>query len=156
MHKHVRFRRTVTPVRLFIALILMTVAGPLSNDNAQTGPALHQTGLGPAGDGAAITLADLLNPNPCTNSLTPTSASYGSAGGAGAIRVTTGSSCTWTAISDAAWITITEGSSGMGTEDLDYFVAANTTTNARTGTLTIGGNLFPITESPNATQLPIP
>ena len=40
------------------------------------------------------------------------SRSVGSAGGSGSIAVTTGVACTWTAITDVNWVTITSGSSG--------------------------------------------
>ena len=53
----------------------------------------------------------------------------------------------WTATSNAAWLTITSGASGTGNGTVTYNVAANTTSSSRTGTLTIGGQSFTVTQS---------
>ena len=42
-------------------------------------------------------------------------------------------SCTWTATSNASWITITSGSSGTGNGTVSYSVSSNTDTSQRTG-----------------------
>jgi len=47
--------------------------------------------------------------------------------------------CTWTAVSNDAWITITSGSSGTGNGTVNYTVAANGTGVIRIGTITISG-----------------
>ena len=81
-----------------------------------------------------------------TYSISPTSKSFDSSGGSGSVTVTTQSGCSWTATSNASWITITSGSSGTGSGTVNYSVTANTST--RTGTITItGGNTFTITQS---------
>src|SRR5579884_2449461 len=64
----------------------------------------------------------------CSYTLSASSASYSSSGGTGSVNVTSASGCSWTASSNASWITITAGSS-------------------RTGTLTIAGQTFTVTES---------
>ena len=49
----------------------------------------------------------------CTYSILPTSKSFTSSGGTGSVGVTaSSSSCSWTAVSSAAWITVTSGGSG--------------------------------------------
>jgi len=53
-------------------------------------------------------------------------------------------SCPWTAVSHSDWITIKEGSSGVGKGLVDYSVTANTSCNHRIGTLTIAGNTFTV------------
>jgi len=53
----------------------------------------------------------------------------------------------WTATSNAAWLTITAGASVTGSGTVTYTVAANTSVNSRTGTLTIGGQTFTVTQS---------
>ncbi len=82
--------------------------------------------------------------NPCTYTLDASSASVSASASTGNVSVT--SSCAWTATSNASWISITSGASGSGDGTVDYAVAANTGTSARTGTLTIAGNTFTVTQ----------
>jgi hypothetical protein len=56
--------------------------------------------------------------------------------------VRTGSSCTWNASSDASWITIQSGRSGVGEGEVHYRVAANRESDRRSGTLSIGDRTF--------------
>ena len=60
--------------------------------------------------------------------------------------MTTTTGCGWTATSNVAWITVTT-SSGSGTGQAGFSVAANTGTLQRIGTLTIGGRLFTVTQA---------
>jgi hypothetical protein len=83
----------------------------------------------------------------CTYSISPTSASVASGGGTGSVSVTAGAGCAWTAASNAAFITITSGASGSGSGTVNYSVAANTGTTSRTGTLTIAGQTFTVTQA---------
>jgi len=83
----------------------------------------------------------------CSYSISPDNASVAASGGAGTVTVATDSTCAWTAASNAAWITVTSGSSGNGNGTVAYSVAANTGTTSRTGTLTIGGRIFTITQA---------
>jgi hypothetical protein len=55
-------------------------------------------------------------------------------------------SCAWTAQSNVAWLTITAGTSGTGNGTVSYTVAANNTPDPRTGTLTIAGRTFTVTQ----------
>jgi subtilisin family serine protease len=87
----------------------------------------------------------------CSYSISPTSASYTSAGGTGSVSVTAGASCAWTAVSNDAWITITSGASGSGNGTVNYSVAANTGA-ARNGTMTIAGLTFTVTQSSATTD----
>ncbi len=54
------------------------------------------------------------------------------------IDVTTTTGCAWTAVSNAQWITVVSGASGVGSGVVDVTVAPNTGNN-RTGTVTIAG-----------------
>ncbi|MEK7406425.1 MAG: BACON domain-containing carbohydrate-binding protein [Acidobacteriota bacterium] len=84
----------------------------------------------------------------CLLSFNPTSGSYSAAGGSGSITVTaSGSGCDRAAVSDSTWITITAGASGTGSGAVSYAVAGNTTAQPRTGTLTIGGQPFTVTQA---------
>ncbi len=87
---------------------------------------------------------------PCTYSISPTSQSFTSAAGTGSVAVTAGSGCAWTSTSNASWITITGGSNGTGNGPVNYSVAANTSTTARNGTLTIAGQTFNVSQAAQA------
>lgn len=80
-------------------------------------------------------------------SISPTSRSHGAGAEAGTVSVTTANGCLWTATSNAQWITITAGTSGSGSGALTYAVVANPTTSARSGTLTIAGQPFTVTQA---------
>jgi hypothetical protein len=81
----------------------------------------------------------------CSYSISPASATIPSAGGTSTVTVSTGASCGWASASNAAWITIVNGS-GTGGSAVTLNVAANTGA-ARTGTATIAGQTFTVTQS---------
>jgi hypothetical protein len=89
----------------------------------------------------------------CTYSISPTSQSFDSNGGTGSVGVTTQSGCSWTAVSNSSWITITSNSSGTGSGTVNYSVASNTSTSARTGTITIAGRTFTVSQEELTTLL---
>jgi hypothetical protein len=99
---------------------------------------------GPEADYACVLV---LQDDGCSTSISPSSASYGPAGGSGEVTVTAAASCSWTATSNAAWITVTSGGSGTGDGTVGYSVAPNSGSAARTGTVTIAGNAFTVTQS---------
>jgi uncharacterized protein (TIGR03437 family) len=68
-------------------------------------------------------------------------------GGSGSVAVTAQGGCTWTATSNAGFTTITSGSSGAGNGTVNFSVAPNTSQNARTGTLSVGGQSFTVMQS---------
>ncbi|MDZ7638989.1 MAG: zinc-dependent metalloprotease family protein [Bryobacterales bacterium] len=83
----------------------------------------------------------------CSYSLNGNSTSIGSAGGATAANVISASGCSWTATSNAAWITVSSGASGSGNGTVGISVAQNTSTATRTGTLTIAGQTFTVQQA---------
>ncbi|MDP2827051.1 MAG: M12 family metallo-peptidase [Sulfuricellaceae bacterium] len=83
----------------------------------------------------------------CTYSINPASQSVTAGATTATVSVTAGSGCTWTASSGASWITITSGSSGSGNGTVVYSVATNTGTSSRTGTVTIAGQAFTVTQA---------
>jgi Putative binding domain, N-terminal len=79
--------------------------------------------------------------------ISPAAASVAGAGGNGAVAVLAPSpKSAWTAKSNATWITITSAASGAGSASVAYSAAANTAAAARTGTLTIAGLTFTVTQ----------
>jgi len=105
---------------------------------------MASVGMGAGGEGVIFSLGIS---GGCGYSILPTSASYGSGGGSGSVNVTAGTGCSWTATSNAGWINITAGSSGTGNGTVNYSVSANSGTNSQSGTLTIAGQTFTITQS---------
>jgi PKD repeat protein len=79
----------------------------------------------------------------CTYSLSTTSQSFGYAGGTGSVGVVAPSGCTWTTLSNAAWITVTSGASGSGNGNVGYSVAANSGS-ARSGTIAIADRVLTV------------
>jgi hypothetical protein len=82
----------------------------------------------------------------CTYTISPASQAFGAAGGNNFVTVTTSAGCTWSATSNASWVTISNGTNRTGFGTVNFAAAANTTTAARSATLTIAGNSFVVTE----------
>ncbi len=86
-------------------------------------------------------------PGGCTPSLSPANQSFGASGGSGSVTLTAGSDCAWTALSNASWILLTSNSAGTGPYALHYSVSANSSSSARSGTLTVAGQTFTVSQS---------
>jgi hypothetical protein len=84
---------------------------------------------------------------PCTYDIAPTSHSFGASGGTGTVGVTAGSGCNWTAVANATWIHVTSGANGSANGSVGYSVDANTSSSARSGTVTIAGKPFTVNQS---------
>lgn len=82
----------------------------------------------------------------CTYVLGATSANLGGALTADTIRVSAPGGCAWIAQSSAAWIHTSSAGSGDGWAD--YVVEANPTGALRTGTLTVAGQRYTVTQAP--------
>jgi hypothetical protein len=87
---------------------------------------------------------------PCTYTIAPTSQNVPAGASTGTVGVTSGATCAWTATSNASWLTVTSGAAGTGNGSVGYSVAANTGA-ARSGSLTIGGQTFTVTQAAGAT-----
>ena len=83
----------------------------------------------------------------CTFAIAPSSQDVGQAGGIGAFTVTTNAGCTWTASSNAPWITVTAGAAGSGGGSVQFSVVANTTAAPRSGTITAAGHVFTVNQA---------
>ncbi|MEJ7863381.1 MAG: BACON domain-containing carbohydrate-binding protein, partial [Pyrinomonadaceae bacterium] len=83
----------------------------------------------------------------CSYLINPTSANAAATANTGSVSVTTTPDCSWTAASGApSWLTVTGGSSGTGNGTVGYSVAANTGAQ-RTGTMTVAGQTFTLTQA---------
>jgi Putative binding domain, N-terminal len=83
-------------------------------------------------------------PPACTYSLSRTSDFVGASDGTGEVNVSTTSTCTWTAVTNAVWITVAPGVR-TGSGRVDYHYTPNPGA-LRTGTLTIAGLTFTVTQ----------
>jgi Viral BACON domain len=82
----------------------------------------------------------------CTFMLNPTSQAFGPAGGSNSFNVTAGNTCSWSAVSNAGWITINSGA-GIGNGTVNYTVAQNVSVTPRTGTITVADQTFTVTQA---------
>lgn len=97
--------------------------------------------------GATINIIqNAAGPN-CAYAIAPGSASLPVGGGAGNLTVSTTAGCAWQATSQAEWITITAGSTGVGSGPVSYSVAANATGKSRKGTISVAGKTFTVKQS---------
>ena len=72
--------------------------------------------------------------------------SFQSNGGTDTVSVTAPIGCDWTATSNSTWITVTSDSSGSGNGTVGYSVDSNSNASSRTGTMTIAGKTFTLTQ----------
>jgi hypothetical protein len=82
----------------------------------------------------------------CTWSFSPPFHEFGPAGGFGTVLVFVTGPCTWTTVSNADWIQVVAGASGVG-GGLFQFTAAENPGGARTGTLTVGGEKYIVNQA---------
>src|SRR4051812_22744251 len=90
---------------------------------------------------------------PCRYSLSRAGDSIGFAGGSLSVNLETLTGCSWTASSDASWLTITSASSGNASATLALRAAANTGAQ-RVAHMTAGGQSYTVT--PEAAPPPPP
>lgn len=86
----------------------------------------------------------------CTFSLSRTSDSFDAAGGTRTVSVAAPAACAWDAQSAVPWIIVAAGAAGSGGGSLEFRVEPNTTPSVRTGTLTVAGQTFTVTQSATA------
>jgi Putative binding domain, N-terminal/Viral BACON domain len=82
----------------------------------------------------------------CSYTLAPASQSIPASGGAGSLAVTASAGCTWSASSNAPWVTFGNGASGTGNGSIAFTVAANTGP-PRTATITAGNQTATIQQA---------
>lgn len=84
----------------------------------------------------------------CTYSLSPTNSTVPVSGAAGqTVSVTSTAGCSWTAVSNAPFITVTGGASGTASGTVTYSVSPLPgSLQGRAGTMTIGGQSFTVVQ----------
>ena len=89
----------------------------------------------------------------CTYSINPSAMTVGNQGAQNlTVAVTAGSGCAWTATENVGWLDIDSGSSGTGNGSVRFDVSS-TGGSTRTGTLTIAGQTFTVTQVPCSATL---
>lgn len=106
-----------------------------------------------AGQSVRVTQADGGDPatpppggQPCSYAILPGGQTVAASGGSGSLTVTSGPACAWTAVSNADWLAITSGASGTGNGTVGFSIAANGG-GSRTGTISVAGQTFTVTQS---------
>ena len=85
----------------------------------------------------------------CSFSLSTNSLSTTANAGSGSVNLLPNAAdCPWLAIANDSWITVTSAASGTGTGTVTFSFGFNATGAARSGTITIGGQVFTITQAP--------
>ncbi len=77
----------------------------------------------------------------CSYGLSATSATVGPEGGSATATLTTGSGCSWTVTGAPSWVTLGAGS-GVGGATLTFTASPNTSSSARSASMTVGGRSF--------------
>ena len=128
-------------IRVDFLPLLTTLPTPGVNYEARV------SAVGPGGTTASTNSNQFSFSPTCAPAISPTSRSVTQAETPGNVSVTVAPGCTWSAVSNAPWITLTGATSGNGNGSVPYNVAANTTTSQRVGTVTIAGQTFSVTQA---------
>ncbi len=101
-----------------------------------------------AGNTFTVNQAGAAAPGECTFTLNPTTITLPAKGGKKSVSVkAVGTDCTWTAVANDSFITITAGASGTGNGKVSFTVPGNTNTTALSGTITIAGQTFMVNQA---------
>jgi hypothetical protein len=128
----------------------------------QTGPGtliLRVDANGPTPRSGSVTIADQDTtisqaalpppsgpPGPCSLTLSAAAETIGAAGGIGTVTLSGLATCNWSAVSNASWIAIIAGSNGTGPGTVQFRIAANPAVSARSGSITIAGQEFIVSQ----------
>ena len=82
----------------------------------------------------------------CITGLSPVSRDFAAGGGSGSADVAAPGTCGWSASSNASWVTIMSGGQGTGNGTINYSVAANPGSTARSGQITVQGQVHTINQ----------
>jgi hypothetical protein len=90
--------------------------------------------------------------NSCTVDLNKYQDSFAVAGGSGTFDIAAPSTCAWITTSTAGWMRVTDpaGGAGTGSRRATYAVDANPGAAPRSGTISVGGRMFTITQAGTA------
>ena len=102
-----------------------------------------------AGQTFTVRQAGVTAPAPpaCTYSLGAIVQNMPAIAGAGTVAVQAGAGCSWTAVSNVSWVTVTAGAAGVGDGPVTFAVGANSDAAPRIGTLTIANHAFTVAQA---------
>jgi len=84
----------------------------------------------------------------CALFLSSSSQFFGTAGGTGTIAFSSTSACAWSASSTVSWVAVSAGGGvSTGAGSVGYTVQSNAGSSARTGTITLAGQIFTVTQA---------
>ncbi len=84
----------------------------------------------------------------CTYSISPPAQTFDAIGGSATINVSASSAdCSWTVENKESWITINSETAASGDGAVRFTVASNTDSKPRSGTLTVAGKSFTVTQA---------
>ena len=83
----------------------------------------------------------------CETAASSSPASFDSAGGVGTVSIIVERDCTWSASSQASWISLTTSASGQGEGRVTYRVAANADPVSRSGAIGVGDSKVSISQA---------
>lgn len=82
----------------------------------------------------------------CAYTLTPTTRNFPANGGSGSFTIATASECEWTPVISDSFIKVLFASGTQGNGTVNFTVAANEQPIPRTGTISVGGQAFSVTQ----------
>jgi hypothetical protein len=98
--------------------------------------------------GKTCTISQAAVATPCTYSISPASGSFSSSGGTSSVAITaSSSSCAWTASESLDWVSLSS-TGGTGSKTVTITATANTGA-ARSGSITIAGKTYAISQTPS-------
>jgi uncharacterized protein (TIGR03437 family) len=89
----------------------------------------------------------------CSYSISPSAQNIPAIGSSGSFALTT--TCQWTATSSSPWLSVVGNSSGTGSATISFRADANPSPVIRTGSISVGGTAFQVTQEATACNLNI-
>lgn len=131
-----------------IRIALTTILDPLPTPGVAY--EIRIAAVGPAGASPSTPSNSFAFQTGCSPTISSSGQSFPASGGSAGVNVTVGAGCAWSAASNASWMTVTSGS-GIGSGTATFAVNANTGTSPRTGTMTVAGLPFTVTQAATST-----
>ncbi len=144
---------SITSNQPWVTLPASSGTGPSFSFSVQINPGATRQATLSINNGAltvAITQMGLVCTYAIADAEGGVSQSFLSGGGSGTITVAAPAGCAWTATASQSFITISGSPSGTGNGSINYSVAPNSGSSAQTGTITIAGFAYAISEQPAA------
>jgi hypothetical protein len=124
------------------------VTGALSRvQQSQTPESLYQIDATLQDLQAFKALKDTGALSPCSYVLSPSLASFGSAGGIGTISIQELNGCSWITSTNSSWLTTLLKANGSGNGSVSYFVSPNTTASPRDAIFIVGDQVFHVMQA---------